>query len=284
MITGHLIIHLIHSSNFHRYQRNGTNRVDNLHGHLSVLSRAIHYKNLSGAADHVGLSQPQLSRIVSRLEAELGVVLLDRTVRRKSGWTPIAFKIAETYFRNSRKLTQALQQLKTDDHISHVTIGTLDGLIEIATEFCQQLYQKTKVQIIELNAYDLSELEEHFEKDELDLVFTCREPGHHKYKNVRQLGYQIIEKIGPPDGLLALSPFEYSNQMQQRRSQVKDSRVLLSNSLSVRRVWIERCGGTGTVPSEVRPRKTSEQDVPVLLLASDLFSPSVWEKIEQIRL
>src|SRR6476620_7479680 len=103
--------------------------MDNLHWQLSVLSKAIHYKNLSGAAAHVGLSQPQLSRIVSRLEGELGVVLLDRAARRKSGWTPIAYKIADTYFRTSRKLTQSLLQLKSDDQVNQLSIGTLEGLM-----------------------------------------------------------------------------------------------------------------------------------------------------------
>src|SRR5215207_3210183 len=168
--------------------------MDNLHWQLSVLSKAIHYKNLSGAAAHVGLSQPQLSRIISRLEGELGVVLLDRAARRKSGWTPVAFKVADTYFRSSRKLTQALQQLTTDDHITHLSIGVLEGLIPLASEFCRQLFENPKIQLIDLNVYDLSELEEKFEKDELDLIFSCREPGKHKRKHVRTLGYQLIEK------------------------------------------------------------------------------------------
>src|SRR5690606_13535732 len=60
---------------------------------LTVLSRAIQYNNLSGAAQHVGISQPQLSRIVSRLESELGVPLLNRETRRHSTWTAQAHRI-----------------------------------------------------------------------------------------------------------------------------------------------------------------------------------------------
>lgn len=265
--------------------------MDNLHWQLSVLAKAIHYKNLSGAASHVGVSQPQLSRIISRLEQELGVVLLDRAARRKSGWTPIAYKIADTYFRSSRKLTLALQQLKSDDQLTQVSIGILEGLIPLATEFCSKLYENTRIQAIELNVFDLSELEERFEKDELDLIFTCREPGKHKYRYVKNLGYQEIDRTAGT-GPRVFSQFEYANHVQRssnkagtkasKRSAGKEGRILLSNSLAVRKLWIEEHGGAGFVPSDVRPKKVAENDVPVVLIASDLINPAVWEKLEKL--
>jgi len=64
---------------------------------LSVLSRAVAYQNLSGASQHVGLSQPQLSRIIQKLEAQWSVVLLDRSAKRKACWTPAAYKLARVY-------------------------------------------------------------------------------------------------------------------------------------------------------------------------------------------
>jgi DNA-binding transcriptional LysR family regulator len=270
--------------------------VQSLHWQLSVLSKAIHYKNLSGAASHVGLSQPQLSRIVARLEEELGVTLLDRSARRKSGWTPIAYKVADTYFTTSRKLTQALQQLTTEDHVGHLSIGTLEGLVPLATDFCQQLFDQAKLQLLEIYVYDLSELEERFEKDELDLVFTCREPGKHKYKFLRTLGYQSIERVGSGEGPRVFSPFDYASQVSQSHSKRTNdkknvdnnhpslSRALVSNSLAVRKLWIEEHGGQGVVPSPVCQRKTSDNDLPVVLIASDLFNTSLWQKFEQFRL
>lgn len=261
--------------------------VQSLHWQLSVLSKAIHYKNLSGAASHVGLSQPQLSRIVARLEEELGVILLDRTARRKSGWTPVAFKVAETYFQSSRQLTQALQQLTSEGNITSLTIGTLEGLIPLANLFCEKLFDEAKMQFIELAVHDLGDLEERFEKDKFDLIFTCREPGKHKYRYVRQLGYQVVERTGTHGGIKVFSAFDYANyihQSQGRRSPPKNERVLISNSLAVRRTWVEDHAGFGIIPSDVRRKKTTENDMPVILMATDVFNPTLWQKFEQFQL
>ena len=257
--------------------------MDALHSELSVLAKAIHYKNLSGAAAHIGLSQPQLSRIISKLETELSIVLLDRTVRRKSGWTAVAHKLAETYSRNSKKLTQQLAALVSDDQILQLTVGTLEGQVDLAGDFCKLLFENTKVQHIELDVFDLSELEERFERDELDLIFTAREPGHKKYKNVRVLGYQTFEKVGDDNALRVVSPYEYTSQSRQK--QPRGTRILLSNSLAVRKQWVEKNGGSGLFPSEIRKKKTgSDSEVPVYLIGSDLLSPIVWQKIETFRL
>lgn len=258
--------------------------MDNLHWQLSILSKAIHYKNLSGAASHVGVSQPQLSRIVSRLEDELGVVLLDRTARRKSGWTPVAFKIAETYFRSSRKLTQSLQQLKTDDQATHLTIGTLEGMSSLAGEFAIQVLNDSRMTQVELDVYDLSELEEKFVKEELDLIFTSREPGRHKYRYVKDMGYQVFDRRQSPTGPRVLSPYEYANYAQTAKKTKLPQKILVSNSLAVRRSWIENHGGSGSIPSDVRRRKTSDAETPVLLIAADVMNPALWARLEQIRL
>ena len=280
-------IRVIHENTFSFEARGHVENLQNLHWQLSVLSKAIHYKNLSGAAAHVGLSQPQLSRIIARLEDELGIVLLDRSARRKSGWTPIAFKVASTYFTAARKLTQSLQQLTDETHVHSLAVGTLEGLIPQAIEFCHLLFDRVAMQMVELDVFDLSQLEEHFEKDELDVIFTCREPGKHKFKHSRLLGYQSLEKSGSGSGPKVFSPFDYANHVNKghaRRATHKDQPVLLSNSLAVRKLWIEDYGGQGTVPSSARKNSSGSEDVPILMIASDLFNPSLWQKIEQFRL
>jgi len=253
-----------------------------LHWNLSVLARAVHYKNLSGASAHIGISQPQLSRIVSRLEDELKVVLLDRTVRRKSGWTPVAHKIAETYARSSRKLSQSLSQLVSDQHISQLSVGTLEGLGELASRFCHQVFEQTRVQLIELDVFDLSELEERFERDQLDLIFTAREPGRQKFKNLRLLGYQSFDKLGGNSELKTLSPFEHTSSASKQRS-LKRTRALVSNSLAIRRFWSDRFSAQGLFPSPIRERKLGvDGEVPVIMIGSDLLNPSMWQKLEAI--
>ncbi len=261
--------------------------MDTLHWQLAVLGKAVHYKNLSSAAIHVGLSQPQLSRIVSRLESELNVVLLDRAVRRKSGWTPVAFKIAETYSRQARQLSQSLTQLCSDNQISQINIGTLEGLNHLASFVCHQMFLQTRIQTVEVDVLDLSELEERFERNELDLIFTAREPGRQKYKYCKILGYQTFDrhdsKASDLEDLRVFSPFEYSSQSGRHRV-LKPGRTLLSNSLALRRNWIKEYGGTGFFPSDVRRKKTGhDSEVPVYLIGSNVLSPTLWRKFETFR-
>ena len=182
-----------------------------------------------------------------------------------------------------RKLTQALQQLQSDDQITQMNIGILEGMIPIASEFCHQLFEETKLHLIEMDVFDLSELEERFEKDELDLIFTAREPGKHKYTYVRNLGFQAIEKTETDSKLRVMSPFEYTSQAG--RKQLKDHKVFISNSLAVRKIWCEQFGGSGSFPSEVQRKKSGDDgEVPVILVASDVMSPAVWKKIEKIKI
>lgn len=269
--------------------------MDHLHWPLSVLGKAIHHKNLSAAANHIGLSQPQLSRLIAKLESELGVVLLDRAARRKSGWTPIAYRVADIYFRSSRKLQVQLQELQNSDRIHHLNVGTLEGLVPLAAEVCHTLFQLTKISVIELNVYDLSELEEHFERDELDLSLTCREPGRAKYKHLRLIGWQdlTIENDTKTNPLKVLSPFEYANFIQsgkrgaprRERAEALHSRILISNSLALRRQFIDHHDARGQVPSKVyskRPLTKTEQ--PVYLLGNEVLPQALWEKINTMTL
>lgn len=275
--------------------------MDHLHWPLSVLGKAIHHKNLSTAANHIGLSQPQLSRLIAKLENELGVVLLDRAARRKSGWTPVAYKVADVYYRNSRKLSAALQEVQSEDLIQHLSFGTLEGLVPLAVELCQSLFSSTKIPVIELNVHDLSELEDHFEKDELDLILTCREPGRTKLSHVRALGWQDLlifdaedETATTMEGaeLKVLSPFEHANLIQtgkrnaskREKDETVNSKLLVSNSLAIRKMYIDCFGGRGKIPSRVlskRPGTSTEK--PVMLIGSELIAPGLWEKLEAVK-
>jgi hypothetical protein len=59
-------------------------------------------------------------------------------------------------------------------------------------------------------------------------------------------------------------------------------RLLISNSLAIRREWFKRFGGQGTIPSEPRLEKKSVADTePIIMLGSDTLSPKVWAELVQ---
>jgi hypothetical protein len=253
-----------------------------LHWEMSVLSRAVAYNNLSGAALHVGLSQPQLSRIVARLEKELGVVLLDRGARRKSSWTPSAFKLAELYSGSSKKLEIEIQRLVGNSEPAHLKIGTLEGLIPVATEYCNQIMLTHPVKVLELNSFDLNRLEELFMSGELDVIFSSREPGKKKFKLAKLLGYQSLEVVSKTKGVNILSSFEYGTQMNHLHPTEKE-KILVSNSLEARRYWVEHFGGTATLPSPVRKTRGPKKDHEVMMICSDLISPLLTKKLLEMK-
>src|SRR5687767_14472141 len=106
--------------------------MDNLASELSLLSRAILYPNLSTASVQIGVSQPQLSRVVMKLEQELKVVLLERQSRRHSTWTPMAYRLSEMYADLSHKFDSRLKEIIEGESPTHIKIGTLEGLLGFA--------------------------------------------------------------------------------------------------------------------------------------------------------
>src|ERR1700758_5366929 len=126
----------------------------NLHWEMSVLSRSVAYPNLSGAAAHVGLSQPQLSRIISKLGGEFQVQLLDRAARRKSGWTAAAFKLAEVYSNSQRKLESEIQKLVKQAEPTQIRMGTLEGVSGSASQICRSVLKSTSVSVVCLDVHD----------------------------------------------------------------------------------------------------------------------------------
>lgn len=249
--------------------------MDSLHWPLTVLSKAVHFKNLTGASMHVGLSQPQLSRLISQIEKEFDVVLLDRSAKRKSGWTPTAYKLAEIYAQNSRKLRSSVHELLAEQVPSHINIGLLEGLREEALKIAHSIFQKSKVQEIEMDVYDQNELEEKFINGNLEIILTMREPGKQKYKNILEVGYQSLENINKNQNFSVLSAFEYG-----RLKKKPASKILISNSLTVRKNWLDLYGGHGTLPSLVKGSRGKDL-FPVYVIATDTLSDSVWKIISE---
>jgi hypothetical protein len=260
--------------------------MDMLNWDLSVLSKAVAYSNLSGASAHVGLSQPQLSRIIAKLEDQFGVQLLDRDAKRKSSWTSAAFRLAEIYGKTLRQFEGDVHLLIEGNQVRQLRIGTLEGLVELASKTVNQLMVKSAIRLLELHVFDLSELEEKFFKGELDFIFTSREPGRKKYTYSKVLGYQTLDQIsGAAKGKVeyrVYSPYQFTPHQHETDERGSQVRTVVSNSLFIRQQWVKQFGGTATVPSIVSKKKSgSKNEESVLLLGQEHFTKSFWENISE---
>jgi DNA-binding transcriptional LysR family regulator len=244
---------------------------------LSVLAKSVHFKNLSGAALHVGLSQPQLSRIIAKIEDELKIVLLDRSAKRKSGWTPIAFQLSHMFEKSIKRLEGELHSLSQNQMVNEIHIGTLEGLSNFAMNTCKHCFDQIGVSKINLEIYDLNELEAHFLSGNLDLIFTSKSPGRQKFKYLHELGFQILEKIQTNKSYALLSSFEYGRAHKKDFEDFKH--VLVTNSLTIRRQWFEAYGGTGFMPTEAKRGKSKEQSEPVMMIGSEILNPNLWQQL-----
>jgi hypothetical protein len=250
--------------------------VQQLYYELSVLGKAIHFKNLSAAALHVGLSQPQLSRIIAKIEDELKIVLLDRSAKRKSGWTSVAFQLAEIFERSSQRIQAELQSISNNQMVAELHIGTLEGLSDFALATSRMCFEEVGVKKITLDIYDLNELEANFMSGNLDMIFSSKIPGRQKFKYITELGYQKLEKQESNPSFGVFSTFEYGRSNKKELENFPH--LFISNSLSLRKSWFDQIGGTGHLPTEAKKGKSKDAE-PVLLIGSELLSPTLWEKI-----
>lgn len=251
---------------------------------LTVLGRAVVYANLSAAADHIGVSQPQLSRIVRKLEDELNVTLLDRAAKRKSAWTPMAKELAGIYTGAYQKVVSDIQTLVRQSEPAHLKVGALEGMAALAARFCRDLRAGTEIRVVQLDIEDLDRLDERFTGGELDLIFTFRLPGpHKKFRYLREVGYQTVDLVGDTRATPVQSTWEFSRALGERRDgSLPDA--LVSNSLAVREVWLTESGARGTRPSPVGPRKPRGKPETVHLVGADRINARLWRKIEAIKI
>jgi LysR family transcriptional regulator, transcriptional activator for aaeXAB operon len=246
---------------------------------LSVLAKAVQHKNLSAAAVHVGLSQPQLSRLVGKIEAELKIVLLDRSARRKSGWTPVAHDLALTFTKGIGRLQSEIMAVAQDSETTELRIGTLEGLSAIAMQFTDQCFKKLKIKTAHLDVLEYRELDSQFLSGNLDLIFTARIPSKQKFKYELEVGYQQIDQIATDKDIRVLGSFEYSGLDKKELDEVKN--ILVSNSLSIRKHWLEEIGGTGALPVDAKKGR-GKGHFPIFLLGNDLLSPKLWTQIAEL--
>ena len=186
--------------------------MEDMHWPLTLLSRAINYKNLTHAANNIGISQPQLSRVISKIEDEFSVVLLDRESKRKSSWTTEAEKLAHLYKGYSSNLQNSIENLLQHAFPKEVKVGTLEGLIGVSSTICEKLLNKTELEIVSLDVYDLSELQNLFSKGELDIIFTSHLPGAKKVARLINLGFQTLDAVDHSSDLSVMSSYDFAIQ------------------------------------------------------------------------
>lgn len=239
---------------------------------LSILVRAVAHKNLSAASSHVGLSQPQLSRVIANLEDQLGFELLNRQVRRKASWTPQALKLAETFHNHQKRLESALKAMQSEGKTRELHIGTLEGLSPQAVMMAHKLFALKPIELISLDVYDRSELEAKFLAGDLDLILNTRIPSQAKPRLIHRVGYQTLDAVTAGSEFSVFSSFEFAQWRKKA-----PPHALVSNSLAVRRQWIEKFGGKGWLPSEItaRPRKDADE---VLLLGGEWVEAKIWNE------
>lgn len=250
--------------------------IQNLTYELSVLAKSVQHKNLSAAAAHVGLSQPQLSRVISKIEHELQIVLLDRSARRKSGWTQIAHDLSATFSKGIGRLESEISALAQDVEISELHVGTLEGISTIAAGFCKDAFEKLKIKKIFLDVLDFKDLDPQFLNGSLDLIFTVRPPTKQKFTHMFEIGFQQMEKVSTDKSTIVISPYDLASF--DKKSTDGAEHYFISNSLAIRRRWLQEFGGTGTLPVDAKTGRGKGQYT-IYLIGSELVSPKIWEKI-----
>lgn len=244
---------------------------------LDILSRSVQFKNLSAASQQVGLSQPQLSRIISKIENEFHIQLLDRTSKRHTTWTPLAREMAKNFANTVKRLEEDIIRTTNNAEPKTIKIGSLEGLANVANAFVQKILKFPSIEVVHLDIYDVIELEKEFLEGSLDMILTQREPGRKKYKFSKLLGYQLLKLEGKSSGYQILSEYQL---FSKRKGKDDHTKKLVSNSLMVRKIWIEKGLGRGKNPSEVYKSipKSIGDETPeeVILIANDSFSENLW--------
>ena len=255
-------------------------KADLLTWELAVLRRAVAFDNLSSAAGPIGLSQPQLSRIIAKLEKTLAIHLLDRQSRRQSRWTAAARSLAELCDETQNHFERRVREWQNQSAMTpeRLSIGVLEGLMPIATELAEHSFSPLGISEVEIRVTDLDQLEEDFLGRRTDLIVTSRVPGRRKFKNQKRLGYQTLDPIEGSSPVRVYSSFE---KIMMNPRPTRKNPILTSNSLWIREYWIRKNQGSGILPSRFHsgtpPKK--EGVFPVLLIGDEGLPLALWQTL-----
>lgn len=252
---------------------------------IEVLSKAIFYPNLSVAASQIGLSQPQLSRILSRVEAELDIRLLDRDSKRKVSWRPEAEQLAQKYLKASRLWESELQSLNSSqDQIRQIKVGCLEGLSEVLMNYIEAILKYEKVlENIEIEAVDLGDLEKGFLLGDFDLILSSRSPGKKKFSYMENVGYQSFVHYAGTLNWVVQTPFENAQD-----SKKKNKKTIITKSLWLKNLCREKLDASASIPQKPRKKNIntksldSEKLSPVFMIAQEYFPKGLWSELLKV--
>ncbi len=178
--------------------------------HLRLFLKTLEHGNITSAAAELGISQPALSKQLSRLEEEFEVELLERLPRgvRPSAMGKILHDYAKSIDASYRSALRHLESARNDDD-EETTIGSgyywLNGLLPRAVA---QLVQDRPGARIRIVAGVPELLTEQLLRGEIDLVFgpvAFREEHHNliEAKSLVRTDTQILVRKGHPasDGI-----------------------------------------------------------------------------------
>jgi len=212
--------------------------------------------------------------MIAKIEEELGIELLNRQVKRKSSWTPQALQLAQTYDLHQRKLDHAVRTMQSNQMVRQIHFGTLEGLTELAVTLSERLFKKLKLETVILDVFDRAELEAKFLAGDLDVILNTRVVSRGKPKFMQVCAYQNLDQVDKGGDYQLYSSYEFSQR--SRKGKAPAARTVVSNSLHVRRLWFERFGGRGSMPSAAadKPRRGSDE---ILILGGDWLDTKVWK-------
>ncbi|TYR81496.1 LysR family transcriptional regulator [Priestia megaterium] len=233
---------------------------------LEYFIEVANHKNFTKAASQVHLSQTGLSKSVKKIEKELGVELLDRSMRelKLTDAGEIVYQQAMralSILNHLPNLLDDLMNLKTGEIKMGIPplIGTL-FFPRIAKDFNKQ-YPKLSLQLIEFGAKKIETL---VEEDQVDMGIVML-PITHDQKDKFHLYPFVKEKFV----LYTHKNHPLANERAVLLEQLKDEKfIMFSEEFTLHDRLIQDALSAGFMPSIAY--KTSQWDLIIELIAAEL--------------
>ena len=191
--------------------------------HLEYFRVVARYGNLSRAAKDLYISQPGLSRYISRLEEEVGVPLFDRRKGKVvlNPYGQIFLTNVNLAFEHLEQGVETIRQLYSrDQNILSVACSIEDFLIDRLKDF-SPLYPEIGIRQF---SYSPSEMEAQLLRNNLDLAICANPPRNDKIKYDRLSSCPYV-LICHEDNPLTAEKSIYLNQASHQRFICESSRL-----------------------------------------------------------